>query len=183
MDAHKNDITVAVYDWHSDAERGVLALQRAGCNMRRISIVGRADETQEHMLGFLGRRDSVRFCGKLGTFWGALADLLLDSAAVFVPAQGYVFVLGSFAAAKLSNSRGGIVLGDASALAGAMSALGIPQNSVRRYETALKAHEFILVAHGDERDAYRVRELLATSGSVSFDHLRVPDEVARAANA
>jgi hypothetical protein len=172
MSTLKNDITVAVYDWHCAAERAVLALQRAGCNMQRISLVGPEDPAQERALGFLDTRDRARVCGKLGEFWGGLAQLLLQAAAVFIPARGYVFVLGPLAAANLSHLAGAL-LGDRNALLDAMRAIGIPNMAVPRYESALNANEFLLVAHGDQRDAYHVRELLETSGSVSFDHLRV----------
>jgi hypothetical protein len=172
MNTLNDDITVAVYDWHSAAERAVLALQRAGCNMQRISLLGPDDATEERALGFLDTRDRARVCGKLGELWGELAELLLEGAAVFVPARGYVFVLGSVAAANL-NHLAGALLGDRRALIEAMRAIGIPDPSVPLYERALNANEFLLVAHGDQQDAYHVRELLETSGSVPFDHLRV----------
>jgi hypothetical protein len=98
--------------------------------------------------------------------------MLLEGAAVFIPARGYVFVLGSVAAANLSHLEGAL-LGDRAALLAAMRAIGIPDIFVPRYESALNANEFLLVAHGDQQDAYHVRELLETSGSVSFDQLRV----------
>jgi hypothetical protein len=171
MHTLKNDIAVAVYDWHSAAERAVLALQRAGCNMQRISLVGPDDATEERTLGFLDTRDRARICGKLGETWGDLAELLLEGAAVFIPARGYVFVLGSVAAANLSHLTGAL-LGDRTALRATMRAIGIPDLFMPRYECALNANEFLLVAHGDQQDTYHVRELLETSGSVSFDHLR-----------
>jgi hypothetical protein len=181
MNARKNDIAIAVYDWHSRAERAVFALRRAGCNMKRISVVGRYDEDQERVLGFLNTSDRVRILGKLGAFWGGLPGMLLDSAEVFIPVRGYVFVLGTFAAAKISSLQSTIMFGDTNALAGAMSAIGIPKESASRYETALNANEFILVAHGDEQDVCRVGELIETSGLVNFDHLHVSEEVAQAA--
>jgi hypothetical protein len=183
VDALKNDIAIAVYDWHSRAERAVLALQRAGCNMQRISVAGRYDADGDPALGFLDTGDRERIVDRLGAFWGGLPGMLPASAAVFIPVRGYVFVLGTLAAAKIGGLLNAIMFGDANALAGAMSALGIPKKSVTRYETALNANEFILVAHGDEQDVCRVGELIETSGLVAFDHLRVREEVARAAYA
>jgi len=177
VSALKNDIAVAVYDWHSGVERAIQALRRAGCNMQRISIVGRDDADQQRGLGFLDAEERARIFGKLDAFWGSLPWLLLDSAAVFVPVRGFVFLLGAFAAAKLVALQNPIVSGRMSALAATMSAIGIPGTSLSRYESALKAHEFIVVVHGDERDVYRARELLETSGLVTFDHLiaRAPE--------
>jgi hypothetical protein len=176
MHTLKDDITVAVYDWHSAAERAVRELQRAGYNMQRISLLGPDDASQERALGFLDRGDRARVCGKLGESWGGLAELLPAAEAVFIPARGYVFVLGSIGAANLKHLAGAL-LGDRRALLDTMRAIGIPELSVARYESALNANEFLLVAHGDRQDAYHVRELLETSGSVSFDHLRVRVEI------
>ena len=54
--------------------------------------------------------------------------------------------------------------------AGALMAVGIPKDSVLRYETALKADKFMLVVHGDAQEIERAHGLLAASGLASFDH-------------
>ena len=49
-------------------------------------------------------------------------------------------------------------------------AVGIPKDSVLRYETALKADKFMLIVHGDAQEIERAHELLKSSGLASFDH-------------
>ena len=66
--AKGKDIAVAVYDEHSKAKEAVKTLQRAGFDMKKISIVGKDYETDEHVIGFLNAGDRVKIFGKLGAF-------------------------------------------------------------------------------------------------------------------
>jgi hypothetical protein len=172
MKQGKTDIAVAVYDLHTQAEGAVKALQRAGFDMRKISIIGRDYQTEEHVVGFLNAGDRARIFGKFGAFWGGLMGVLFGSAMMFIPVVGHVIVLGPLAAALFGGLQGAVLVGGISALAGALMSVGIPRDSVLRYETALKADKFMLVVHGDAQEIRRAHELLRTSGLSSFDHHR-----------
>jgi len=173
----KPDIAVAIYDLHTQAESAVKALQRAGFDMTKISIVGRDYQTEEHVIGFLNAGDRAMIFGKQGAFWGGLMGILFGSALMFVPVVGHVIVLGPLAATIFGGLQGAVLVGGMSALAGALMAIGIPKDSVLRYETALKADQFMLVVHGDEHEIQRAQEVLATSGLSSFEHHGERDEV------
>ena len=181
MNMTKTDIAVAVYDHHTQAETAVKALQRAGFDMKKISIIGRDYHTEEHVVGFLNAGDRAKVFGKFGAFWGGLMGVLFGSAMMFVPVVGHVIILGPLAAALFSGLEGAALVGGISALAGALMSVGIPKDSVLRYETALKADKFMLIVHGDAGEINRAKELLKTSGLSSFDHHRAEDEVAAAA--
>lgn len=176
MTMSKTDIAVAVYDLHTRAETAVKALQRAGFDMKKISIIGRDYHTEQHVVGFLNAGDRAKVFGKFGAFWGGLMGILFGSAMMFVPVVGHVIVLGPLAAALFGGLQGAVLVGGISALAGALMAVGIPKDSVLRYETALKADKFMLVVHGDAQEIKRAQELLKTSGLSSFDHHRVQEE-------
>jgi uncharacterized membrane protein len=177
MTMTKTDIAVAVYDLHTQAETAVKALQRAGFDMKKISIFGKDYETEEHVVGFLNAGDRAKVFGKLGAFWGGLMGVLFGSAMMFVPVVGHIVVLGPLAAALFGGLQGAVIVGGISALAGALMALGIPKDSVLRYETALKANKFMLVVHGGAQEIKRAHELLKTSGLASFDLHQQQDEV------
>jgi hypothetical protein len=183
MNTTKTDIAVAVYDLHTQAETAVKALQRAGFDMKKISIIGRDYETEEHVVGFLNAGDRAKVFGKLGAFWGGLMGVLFGSAMMFIPVVGHVVVLGPLAAALFGGLQGAVIVGGVSALAGALMALGIPRDSVLRYETALKANKFMLVVHGGSQEIKRAHELLKTSGLASFDLHQQQDEVPSPAHA
>jgi len=165
-----NKLTVAVYDSHNRAEAAVLALQKAGFDMKKISIIARDFQTEEHVIGFLNAGDRARIFGKFGALWGGLMGILFGSAFMFIPVVGHLIVLGPIAAALVSGLEGAAALGGTSALIGALTALGIPRNSVLRYETDLKANKYLLAVHGDAADIEKASALLESSGYSSIDH-------------
>ena len=183
MSTTKTDIAVAVYELHSRAEGAVKVLQRAGFDMKKISIIGKDYQMEEHVVGFLNAGDQAKIFGKIGAFWGGLMGVLFGSALMFVPVVGHVIVLGPLAATLVSGLEGAVMVGGISALAGALMMVGIPKDSVLRYEMALKANKFMLVVHGDAQEIKRAHELLQTSGLTSFDHHRVEDEAVSPAHA
>ncbi len=166
----KTDIAVAIYDLHSQAEDAVKALEKDGFDMRKISIIGKDYHTEEHVVGFLNMGDRAKIFGKLGAFWGGLMGVLFGSAMMFIPVLGHVIVLGPIAAALFSGVEGALLVGGLSALVGALMSIGIPRDSVLRYETALKANKFMLVVHGSRLDIETAREILKDSELASFDH-------------
>jgi uncharacterized membrane protein len=183
MSTNNPDIAVAVYDQHTQAENAVKALQRAGFDMKKISIIGKDYETEEHITGFLNAGDRAKIFGKYGAFWGGLMGVLFGSALMLVPVLGHIVVLGPLAAMLFSGLQGAVVVGGVSALAGALMSIGIPKDSVLRYETALKANKFILVLHGDNQEISRAQEVLKSSGLSCFEHHPAHSESAGLAHA
>ncbi len=177
------DIAVALYDRHTQAENAVKALQRAGFDMKKISIIGKDYESEEHVIGFLNAGDRAKIFGKYGAFWGGLMGVLFGSALMFVPVLGHIFILGPLAAMLFSGLQGAVVVGGVSALAGALMSIGIPKDSVLRYETALRANKFILMVHGDNQEISRAQEVLKSSGLFSFEHHSAQSEAPTAAHA
>jgi uncharacterized membrane protein len=183
MSSNSPDIAVALYSEHSQAENAVKTLQRAGFDMKKISIIGKDYETKEHVIGFLNAGDRARIFGKYGAFWGGLMGVLFGSALLFVPILGHVVILGPLAAMLFSGLQGAVVAGGLSALAGALLSIGIPKDSVLRYETAIKANNFVLVVHGDGQQIAGAQELLKSSGLSSFDQHSSQSDAPAAAHA
>ena len=183
MSKNDTDIAVAVYEQHAQAENGVKALQRAGFDMKKISIIGKDYESEEHVIGFLNAGDRAKIFAKYGAFWGGLMGMLFGSALMFVPVVGHVVVLGPLAAMLFSGLRGAVVVGGVSALAGALTAIGIPKDSVLQYETALSANKYLLMVHGDDQEISRAQEVLRTSGLSSFEQHPAQSDAPTAAHA
>jgi len=183
MSTNGPDIAVALYDEHSQAKNAVKTLQRAGFDMKKISIIGKDYETEEHVVGFLNAGDRARIFGKYGAFWGGLIGILFGSALLFVPVVGHLVILGPLAAMLFSGLEGAVVVGGLSALAGALVSIGIPKDSVLRYETALKANKFMLMVHGDSQEIARARDVLKSSGLSSFEQHSSQSEAPAAAHA
>ena len=161
----KTDIAVAIYESHTQAEEAVHKLASTGFDMKTISILGKDYHTEEHVVGYFNAGDRARFFGKLGAFWGGLAGMLFGSALLFVPVVGHIVVLGPIAATIAGALQGAVVGGGFSALIGALTAVGVPKDSVLRYETALKASKFLVIVHGAGDDIRRAHAVLAAAGS------------------
>ncbi|MDQ6629039.1 MAG: general stress protein [Pseudomonadota bacterium] len=158
----ESGVAVAIYDTHTRAEEAVKALQHAGFDMKTISIVGKDYHSEEHVLGYFNTGDRMKFFGKLGAFWGGLAGIFFGSAMMFIPVVGHVIILGPLAATLFGGLEGAVLGGGAAALVGALTAIGVPEDSVLRYETALKADKFLLVLNAD---AVQVKLARAVLGS------------------
>ena len=77
--------------------------------------------------------------------------------------------------------EGAIVVGGVSALGAGLFSLGIPKNSVVKYETSIKAGKFVLVAHGTAEEVAKARDLLKTSGAEQLDSYEPSTGAKRAA--
>ncbi len=58
--------TVAVYESHRQAEAAVKELERAGLDMKKLSILGKDYTTEEHATGFYNAGDRMKFWGTRG---------------------------------------------------------------------------------------------------------------------
>ncbi len=175
-----NSIVVAVYESHPAAEEAIRKLSHAGFDMKTISIIGKDYHTEENVVGYFNAGERARFFGKLGAFWGGLAGILFGSALMFVPVFGHIVVLGPLAATIAGGLQGAVLGGGFSALVGALTALGVPKDSVLRYETALKASKFLVLVHGDADQVRRAHEVLSASSADVETHEAAAAEVVNA---
>jgi len=160
---------IATFPNHLLAEMAIKDLAAKNFKMPSMSIVGQGYHTDEQAVGFYNIGDRIQFWGKRGAFWGGLWGLFFGGVAVTVPGVGPIMVLGYLAAAVISALEGAVVVGGVSALAAALSSIGIPKNSIVQYETALKADAFLVTVHGSEEELTRARAILGHSGPSSME--------------
>jgi hypothetical protein len=166
----KHSSVVAVYRSHEQAEEAVKELQNSGFDMKQLSIVGRDYHTQEHVVGYYNAGDRMKYWGKLGAFWGGLWGILFGSAFFWVPGVGPLLVAGPLAAAIVGGLEGAIAMGGLSALGAGLYSIGIPHNSILKYETAISAGKYLLIAHGGEEDVSRAQEIIQETDAEAIDH-------------
>lgn len=166
---------VAEFDKHSAAEDAVKQLQKSGFNMKKLSIVGKDYHTDEQVVGYYTTGDRMKHWGKLGTFWGGIWGLLFGAAFFWVPAIGPVLVGGPLVAAIVAALEDALVVGGLSAIGAALFSTGIPKDSIVTYESAIKAGEYLVVAHGTAAEAAEARRILSTSKPIHLtDHSLEP---------
>ena len=162
---------VAIYNTHDEAEQAIKGLQKAGVNMKKLSIVGKGYHTEEEPLGYYDVGDRVKFWGKQGAFWGGLWGLLLGAGFFWIPAFGPLVVAGPLASALIGALEGAALTGGMTALGAAIYSIGIPRESVIKYETAVKADQFLLIVHGTQDEVEHARDILKTDGRDVAVHL------------
>lgn len=157
---------IGIYHTHVEAEDGIKELQRAGFDMKKLSIVGKGYHTEEHAAGFYNTGDRVKFWGKAGAFWGSLWGILFGWAFFWIPGIGPLIAAGPLVATILAGLEGAAAMGGLSALGAALFSIGIPKDSIVTYETALKTDKYLLIVHGTREEVARAKEMLSAHPGV-----------------
>jgi uncharacterized membrane protein len=168
--SEKKNAVVAIFTSHNQAEDAVRELQKDGFDMKKLSIVGKDYHTDEHVVGYYNTGDRMMYWGKLGAFWGGFWGLLFGSAFFWVPGIGQVLVAGPMVMWIVGALESAVVMGGLSALGAAMYSIGIPKNSIMKYETEVKNGRLLLVAHGTADEVQRARDLLHQTGAETTVH-------------
>ena len=159
----KTNSVVAIYDTHSQAEEAVKNLQKSGIDMKKLSIVGKDYHSEEDVIGYYNTGDRMKYWGKLGALWGGFWGLLFGAAFFAIPGIGPVLVAGPLVAWIVSALEGAVVVGGLSAVGPGLYSIGIPKDSVIKYESALKADKFIVLAHGTAAEVAKARDIMQTT--------------------
>jgi hypothetical protein len=128
--------------------------------MKKLSIVGRDYHTDEHVVGYYNAGDRMKYWGKVGAFWGGFWGLLFGSAAFAIPGLGPILVAGPLVAWIVAGLEGAAVVGGVSAVGAGLVSIGIPKDSVLKYEVALKTDKFMLVVHGTPDAVTKAKDII-----------------------
>jgi hypothetical protein len=171
---------VAVYGMHVEAEGAVKALQRAGIDMRTLSIAGKDTHTDEDVVGFYNAGDRMKYWGKTGAFWGGFWGLLFGSSFFAIPGIGPVLAAGPVVAWTVGALEGAVAVGGLSAIGAGLSNRGFPRDSIVQYEAALKTGQFLLMVHGTAAEAAKAKSVIDNTRPVNVT-MHSPEVVAMAA--
>jgi hypothetical protein len=86
-----------------------------------------------------------------------------------IPVVGHVIVLGYLAAAAISAVESAVMVSGLSALGAALYSIGIAKDSVIQYEAAVKADDFLVMAHGAAEDITRAKSILSSANPSRLD--------------
>jgi uncharacterized membrane protein len=151
---------VAIYETHERAERAIKELQEAGVDLKSLSIVARDTHTDEHVVGYYNAGDRMKYWGKVGAFWGGFWGLLFGSAIFAIPGIGPILVAGPLVGWIIAGLEGAALVGGVSAVGAGLVSIGIPKDSVLKYEIALKTDKFLLVVHGSPEQVDKAQEVI-----------------------
>ena len=164
----KNNAVVGVYESQTKAEASIKELQRSGFDMKKLSIVGKDYHTEEHVIGYYNAGDRMKVWGKLGAFWGGLWGMLFGSAFFLIPGIGPIMVFGPLVGWIVAALEGAVVVGGLSAMGAGLYSIGMPKDSIVKYETALKSDKFLVIAHGTADEVDKAKSILKTTGAAEI---------------
>ena len=81
---------------------------------------------------------------------------------------GPILVAGPLVAWIIAGLEGAIVVGGVSALGAGLVSIGIPKDSVLKYEVALKTDKYLLVVHGTEDAVDNAKNIIAGTEHSSY---------------
>jgi hypothetical protein len=155
---------IGLYENHYDAEIAVRALQSAALGLRRLSIIGKAFQREEHAVGMYVVGERIEFWGGRRAFWRTMWSMLSGCSFFVLPSLGPVVVMGPLVTALVMALEAGAT----GALGAALINAGIPTERALHFEQQVKAGRFLLMGHGPAEDVERVRGVLARSGGAQL---------------
>ena len=154
------NVTVAICNTHVEADQAIKELQKSGYDMKKLSIVGKDYHSEEDVVGYYNTGDRMKKWGKMGAFWGAFWGILFGSAFFIIPGIGPIVMGGPIVSVIVGGLEGAIVVGGLSALGAGLYSIGIPKDSVIKYETAIKSDKYLVIAHGTADEVAKAKEIL-----------------------
>ncbi|HZY85528.1 MAG TPA: general stress protein [Gemmataceae bacterium] len=135
---------VGVFPSHSEAERAVADLKRAGFKADEISLVGKDEKGNTRTEG-----NKAGAGAATGVAVGAGTAALVSLGVTFgvIPVIGPILAVGPLAAALISAAGGAAVGG----LVGALVGLGVPEHEAKYYEGEMKSGRFLVTVKAGSR--------------------------------
>jgi hypothetical protein len=164
----KANSVVAVYRTHTEADEAVKELQSGGVDMRELSIVGKGYHTEEQAVGYYTTGDRMKYWGKIGAFWGGFWGLLFGSAFFLIPGIGPILAAGPVVAWIVAALEGAVEVGALGALGAGLYSIGIPKDSIVKYEAALKTDQFLLIVNGTAAEVVKAKDIIESTHPAQF---------------
>jgi len=105
----------------------------------------------------------MKYWGKVGAFWGGFWGLLFGSAFFMIPGLGPILAAGPIVAWIVAGLEGAVEVGALGALGAGLYSIGIPKDSIVKYQTALKTDQFLMIVHGTATEVARAKDILETT--------------------
>jgi hypothetical protein len=160
---------VGVYATLGEAEAAVRSLGDGGFPIQNVSVVAQDLTDDRRVHGYVTACDVAKSSAATGAWMGGIFGLLVGAAFLWVPGVGPLVVVGSLAGVLLGGIEGAVAGAAASGVLGWLLGLGISQERILKYEEAVKAGKFLVVAHGPAEAVEAARAILADSGAEHLD--------------
>jgi hypothetical protein len=160
---------VGVYETLGEAENAVRSLGDGGFPIQQVSIIAQHLEDDRRVHGYVTSCDVAKSSAATGAWVGGIFGLLVGAAFLWVPGVGPLVVAGSLAAVLLGGAEGAVAGAAASGLLGWLIGLGISREKILKYEEAVRAGKYLVVAHGTPEAVTTAQEILTGSPAEHLD--------------
>jgi hypothetical protein len=92
--------------------------------------------------------------------------MLFGAAFFAIPGVGPVLVAGPLVAWIVGALEGAVVVGGLGAIGAGLYSIGIPKDSVVKYETAIGSDKFLVLAHGTADEVAKAKDIMQTTQPV-----------------
>jgi hypothetical protein len=139
-----------------------------GFDLKKVSILGREHEMSDHVVGYYCIAGRMKYWGAKAAFWNETWRLLMGAACFLIPGVGRVLIGGPLTV-WVVGALLDPAIEDFSAVGCGLHAIGIPKGNIRRYESAIKMHKLLLIAHGSAQEIVKSRDVLRGSRPEEID--------------
>ncbi|MGA9446066.1 MAG: DUF1269 domain-containing protein, partial [Candidatus Sulfotelmatobacter sp.] len=80
-----------------------------------------------------------------------------------IPGLGPILAAGPVVAWIVAGLEGAVEVGALGALGAGLYSIGIPKDSIVKYQTALKTDQFLMIVHGTAAEVARAKDILETT--------------------
>lgn len=109
----------------------------------------------------------MKHWGKVGAF-GVDSEVAVRVGMFLIPGLGPILVAGPLVAWVIAGLEGAPVVEGVSAIGAGLACIGIPKDSVLKYEVALKSDKFLLIVRGTEGAVANAKSIIAETEPRSY---------------
>lgn len=166
-----NNATVTVFKSPVDAEAAIRQLARGGYDLGKVSMLGR------DAVGEIPSANSDGPANPTGApSWNGIRGMLVGTGFMVVPSIGPLVVAGPLLTWIVQSMGTSPEPDKQNAVGAGLHHLGIPKQSVVRYEDALRMGKVVIIAEGSAMMMILAREVFRrTPVEVIEQHLHAPD--------
>ncbi len=161
-----------------EAEAAVRALQDAGYDMDRVSVIAKDADTiggHETTEEVGNKADDGAATGAVtGGALGGITGLLVGLGALAIPGIGPILLAGAEATAIATTLAGAGIGAAAGGLIGALIGLGIPEEKAKVYNDRVKGGSFLVIVNGTAAEIARAETIMQHNGVEEFGIYDVP---------
>ena len=155
---------VAGYTFPKLAEEAVRVLQELDTDVSKVSIAALHEPSPTDKMP----DEEARYRGQQGRAWGGPWALLHDSALFNVEGLGLVRLAGPIMFWMEAVLNRAVAYQGVTALGAGLVCIGVPIETVMKYEQALRAHQLLLIVHGETMNVVAAKNVMASTRPASL---------------